>query len=527
MPSTPKNFNLQRELDERDDVLDWKFGALSKPALVSIPLDEREPYLPKGETQFDAFTDFTDCASRSPVNHLEAVFTYHYLHNMLPENKKWFEDNSYVQNGKITFSDRYIAILSGTTHEGNSLKSPLEAIRTQGLIPKKLLPKEDWMKWEDYYDSSKITPFLKALGQEFRARFKIEYEQVAQVHFADVLKDDMLGVAGFAWPAPVNGVYPPSDGGFNHAFLIYNLPQWQIFDNYLNPVDNSFDKNLSPFYKFYDYGYRVYIAKEQLPAPPGQTLYEQLAALLAKIAALLQSSPPKPPSTPAPVPIPTPPLPKSKIQMWALAIQHEEGGNPQNLNMRLHNPGNLKFTAYTQSLGAFLGPAGTDGGSFCQFKTYDAGFKALCQFLTDAANDLLIPYHDPKYRTLKGFTQRYANPPANHPYAENVAAALGVPVNIQIKSLLTGFSSVDNSFASNLSANTINGMSTQVIAVIINMLVMVLPFLGVNVGTVELTTTVQTIVALATGAWIWYQRTKLQEAPDGIGDVNFAGVKKN
>lgn len=135
------------------------------------------------------------------------------------------------------------------------------------------------------------------------------------------------------------------------------------------------------------------------------------------------------PLEPAPIHI-------SKISTWALAIQHEEGGKIQDLNMRLHNPGNLKFTSYTQSLGAFLGPAGTDGGSFCQFKTYDAGFKALCQFLTDAANDKLIPYHDPKYRTLKMFTQRYANPPVKHKYAENVAKALNVSVNIDIKNLL-------------------------------------------------------------------------------------------
>lgn len=252
------NFNVQRELAEQDGS-EWKFGALSQPGIVSIPLAERELYLPIGETQFDAFADFTDCASRSPVNHLEALFTYHYRHSMKEENKLWMETKGYVHNNRITFSDRYIAVLSGTTHEGNSLKSPLEAIRKQGLIPKALLPKTDDLNWNDYY--APIPQPLKELGQEFLTRFTINYEQVALTHFADVLKDDCIGVAAFAWPLPINGVYPKTTGNFNHAFLLYNLPQWQIFDNYLEKPED-FTKTLAPNYAFFDYGYRVYVSNE-------------------------------------------------------------------------------------------------------------------------------------------------------------------------------------------------------------------------------------------------------------------------
>lgn len=267
-----QNFDLEKEKAEQDGS-EWQFGAMSPQGIVSVPLAERDQWLPVGETQFDALVDFNDCASRSPVNHLEALFTYHYNHAMKPENKQWLYEEGYYMlhpdGDRIAFSDRFIAILSGTTHTGNSLKAPLEAVRTQGLVPKKLLPKEDWMSWDDYYDPAKITQPLKDLGQEFRRRFPINYEQVPRTLFADLLKSDMIGVAGYAWPVPANGVYPKTEGTFNHAFLLYALPAFQIFDNYLDwdktdtkQIEGDFTKTLAPDYVFYEYGYRVYISAE-------------------------------------------------------------------------------------------------------------------------------------------------------------------------------------------------------------------------------------------------------------------------
>lgn len=69
-------------------------------------------------------------------------------------------------------------------------------------------------------------------------------------------------------------------------------------------------------------------------------------------------------------------------------------------------------------------------------------------------------------------------------------------------------------------------MSTQVVAVIINLLVMVLPFIGINIASDQVTNTVQTLVAIVTGLYIWYERTTLQKAPNGVGDVNALGARK-
>lgn len=69
-------------------------------------------------------------------------------------------------------------------------------------------------------------------------------------------------------------------------------------------------------------------------------------------------------------------------------------------------------------------------------------------------------------------------------------------------------------------------MSTTISAVIINLLSVGLPLLGISVGSEQLTTFVQVLIAIGTGVWIWYQRTTLQKAPGGIGDVSALGVRK-
>lgn len=62
-------------------------------------------------------------------------------------------------------------------------------------------------------------------------------------------------------------------------------------------------------------------------------------------------------------------------------------------------------------------------------------------------------------------------------------------------------------------------MSTTILAVVINLLAVLLPKIGVHLPTEQLTDAAQTIVAVATGVWIWYRRVKR-------GDVNAAGFPK-
>lgn len=160
--------NMEMEMTHRSEK-DWMFGALSQPCIASIPSGEREKYLPKGEVQRGS-TDTMDCTTRAPINALETKFNYLVRNKKLsPANYEWLIKNGYITpSGDVEFSDAYISINAGTTKAGNSLIAPLEAIRTCGLIPKKILPLLPTMSFEEYHDQSRITAYMIDLGKEFK-----------------------------------------------------------------------------------------------------------------------------------------------------------------------------------------------------------------------------------------------------------------------------------------------------------------------------------------------------------------------
>ena len=131
---------------------------------------------------------------------------------------------------------------------------------------------------------------------------------------------------------------------------------------------------------------------------------------------------------PEPAPDPTPEPKKSKIIIWAEAIKIEEGWFRGSRSQRNNNPGNLKYSNLTASLGAYL----KDKDNFAIFRSEEAGFNALCSFLVMACENRLKPY---KNVSLKQFSQIYANPPSDK-YARNVAKALNVSVDTPIKEFL-------------------------------------------------------------------------------------------
>jgi hypothetical protein len=257
-------FNLKKELAEQDGS-EWMFGADSKFCLALIPESERDEYFPQGELQFGQ-NDFMDCASRSPLNLLETKFNFLVRNNLISvENHNWLVENEYFTDNGIEFSDRFVAVNSGTTQQGNSLKAPLDAIRKQGLIPKSMLPAKNNMTWQDYHNPEKITKKMFDLGREFTRRFQINYEKVLESDFGVLLGEDMLDVAGYAWSRPKNGIYPKVAYQANHAFMMFRNAFF-VFDNYFDDgKKDDYIKHLARDYNFLDYGYRVFISSETVP----------------------------------------------------------------------------------------------------------------------------------------------------------------------------------------------------------------------------------------------------------------------
>lgn len=256
-----RNYGLDLEKQKRDlkPETDFVFGAASQDCIAQIPSDERQQYLPKGELQRTAKDDMMDCVTRSALNILETKFNWLFKNKFTVEEKTWLIDNGYVNNGQIEFSDAFIAILSGTTRNGNSLVAPLHAIHKQGLIPKKSLPLEEWMGFDDYHNSARITPEMTKLGLSFL--WEIGYDIVKQAIRKEFIKKDMIHTAGYAWSEPVNGEYPAVDYQPNHSFAEFKEPSYFIFDNYIDSFDGDWIKKLSPDYSLLE-GYRLYIKKK-------------------------------------------------------------------------------------------------------------------------------------------------------------------------------------------------------------------------------------------------------------------------
>ena len=62
-------------------------------------------------------------------------------------------------------------------------------------------------------------------------------------------------------------------------------------------------------------------------------------------------------------------------------------------------------------------------------------------------------------------------------------------------------------------------MSTTIFAVFVQLAVAILPVMGIQVGSAELTNALQTISVIVTGLWIWFARVQK-------GDVKVFGGRK-
>ena len=251
-------YNLEREIREQE-VTDYVLGAESVKPLFEVPQGQNHLYLPAGELQ-NIGEEKMSCVTRAFLNKLETDLNFALATNLLnPETVSWLKTNGYLNENKVEFSDAYIAILSGTTRQGNSLKSPADAIHNFGLIPKKTLPQLDTFDAEN--NPARITQAMRDLGKAFIARLPINYSRSEEKDFN---KASGVIVGLYAWPEPKDGVYPRVSFSPNHCVYIWSPVRWVCFDNYLDSVDGDYTKLLAPEYDFIDIGYRIYFSGENV-----------------------------------------------------------------------------------------------------------------------------------------------------------------------------------------------------------------------------------------------------------------------
>lgn len=256
-------------IPERKSPKAWVFGASGKILNESkMYLD----YLPTDEYQKRFNVESMSCVSFSSVNVNEITILFKKKLNnneISPDNLQWLEDNGYFdENGNINFSDRYIALMSFTSRNGNTGARVFGTIKNFGLIPESMFPwnPED-NTWDKYHDRSKITQEMKNMGFEFKRRFPIEYYVVYRNDFDDALKESPLQVYVNGNYRIINGVLQYNNSMSNHAVCLVGSDEnyWYIYDSY-EPFLKKVVKNY-PFWtgqnmytgQKFSYGYKVNI----------------------------------------------------------------------------------------------------------------------------------------------------------------------------------------------------------------------------------------------------------------------------
>lgn len=136
------------------------FVAGTLPYQVRNESGNWKPYLPPGEWQRDVI-DTMACVSFSLLNCIET-------------------QEKFLTGSQTNYSDRWLAMMSGTTPQGNYLTVVADTVRKYGLVKEESWPTPDDFTWESYYEvpTSEKMAELKAEGQKWLKTRTLDYEWV-------------------------------------------------------------------------------------------------------------------------------------------------------------------------------------------------------------------------------------------------------------------------------------------------------------------------------------------------------------
>lgn len=175
------------------------------PYEVRLPSGDWTPFLPVGERQYNVKGDSMSCVSFSANNCIEM-------------------QERFLTGQSQNYSDRWLAVMSGTTPQGNWLYKVADCIRHNGAIPEMDYPAPtepwDWNKYHQPITDPLYTSLLKK-GYSWLDKWSVSYEwvNVSVENFTKHLKH-----------APLQLVFP------NHAIagvaLSINDGVVKYFDTY-------------------------------------------------------------------------------------------------------------------------------------------------------------------------------------------------------------------------------------------------------------------------------------------------------
>jgi hypothetical protein len=192
---------------------DYILGGLTKlPKEVLQENKDWTPHLPAKELQAEKFETWA-CATFTVLNCIEILIKRKY-------------------NEKRNYSDRFLAVVSGTTKGGNSPHTVAEFLRKIGVVPEEIYP-FDAKNYEEFYKP--IPPKLYELAREFNEEWDFRHEFVKGEDIDEAIQYSPLLISVAAWfKKKGDYYYRPKGMKDNHAVTYVKREKdcRLIFDSY-------------------------------------------------------------------------------------------------------------------------------------------------------------------------------------------------------------------------------------------------------------------------------------------------------
>ena len=160
---------------------DYIAGATSPLEIEIInPSGDNRKYKPSEEHQSGKGADKMDCVTVSGSGCIETVIMILIDIKKLPQTHiDWLNKWKFIdKDGLVKLSTRWAAIQNGTTQSGNGAAAVGEWYRKNGFISEYLLPNNQDLEWNGYYDKSCLTDEMRQCAKESLEMFSLNYEWI-------------------------------------------------------------------------------------------------------------------------------------------------------------------------------------------------------------------------------------------------------------------------------------------------------------------------------------------------------------
>lgn len=212
------------------------------------------PLMSDLELQFRAgIFDTMSCTNFGTLKAVQGQINWLLKNKKIPQDKLMLMQNLgyFDQHGLVNFSERFNAITSGTTSQGNLLQNPSEAIRKFGLLPEADLPNaQACNSFDEWIDPKVLTQAHYDKAKRFLEIFDLKYEWIVtgeegkeDVFMRHLKQAPVLTAVGTCavWNEPEGVILDPCpQKQINHAVTLVSM----VKDSYKEISDQYV-----PFYK--------------------------------------------------------------------------------------------------------------------------------------------------------------------------------------------------------------------------------------------------------------------------------------